>query len=245
MIYTSYFENINQIPSDLIPIAICGKSPEWYKGLQYKKLAPKHYFFAVWKETHDNAYYEEHFRRDVLQKLDIVEVLKDLHTMGEGKDVVLLCYEKPTEFCHRSLVRDWFLENGIKCKELIFNNSFQLENKIKNSPITLTSIEKFLESVGYRRKTKNLSNQQKNPYMQSESLTYEICEGTERTFVYFIDNSQERLKNTVSKMMDLFPEISRDKITVLVPVSGILNDLAVRVEINPFQYVTVKKESIR
>ena len=28
-------------------------------------------------------------------------------------DIVLLCYEKPDEFCHRHLVAEWFNRNGI------------------------------------------------------------------------------------------------------------------------------------
>lgn len=51
MIYTSYFANLRNIPSDIIPISICGKVPDWYSGLQYKKLAPKWKFFKVYKET--------------------------------------------------------------------------------------------------------------------------------------------------------------------------------------------------
>ena len=45
MIYTSYFAKLNKLPEYVIPISICGKAPDWYKGLQYKKLAPKWKFF--------------------------------------------------------------------------------------------------------------------------------------------------------------------------------------------------------
>lgn len=41
MIYTSYFANVKNLPSEVIPIAICGGVPEWWCGLQYRKLAPK------------------------------------------------------------------------------------------------------------------------------------------------------------------------------------------------------------
>ena len=39
-IYTSYFANLKNLPDNVCPISICGKAPDWYKGLQYKKLAP-------------------------------------------------------------------------------------------------------------------------------------------------------------------------------------------------------------
>lgn len=38
MIYTSYFANVKSLPSEVIPIAICGGVPEWWCGLQYRKL---------------------------------------------------------------------------------------------------------------------------------------------------------------------------------------------------------------
>ena len=42
MIYTSYFAKIKELErNNIIPISICAKVPDWYKGLQYKKLAPK------------------------------------------------------------------------------------------------------------------------------------------------------------------------------------------------------------
>ena len=51
MIYTSYFAKLKSLPDNIVPISICGKAPDWYEGLQYKKLAPKYDFFMKWKKT--------------------------------------------------------------------------------------------------------------------------------------------------------------------------------------------------
>lgn len=51
MIYTTYFSKVKKLPKNVIPISICGKAPDSWTGLQYKKLAPKFSFFKVWKET--------------------------------------------------------------------------------------------------------------------------------------------------------------------------------------------------
>ena len=48
MIFTSYFAKLSKLPSDVVLISICGKAPDWYTGLQYKKLAPKYQFFMEW-----------------------------------------------------------------------------------------------------------------------------------------------------------------------------------------------------
>ena len=118
MIYTTYFAQLRNLPPDIIPISICGKAPDWYKGIQYKKLAPKYGFFMKWKQNHDNDYYIEHFQKEVLDLLDINDVITQLYALSGGKDIALVCYEKPTDFCHRHLVAIWFRIVGLlKCEE--------------------------------------------------------------------------------------------------------------------------------
>ena len=131
MIYTSYFANLRKLPENIIPISICGKAPDWYKGLQYKKLAPKYDFFMEWKKNHDNDYYIKCFKEQVLDKLNVDDVVKELDsllidvttTLNYKVDlmlvsrIALVCYEKPSDFCHRHLVADWLNKNGISCKE--------------------------------------------------------------------------------------------------------------------------------
>ena len=123
MIYTSYFAKLSKIPSNITPIAICGKSPEWYKGIQYKKLAPKWSFFSVWKQTHDNDYYVEHFCKEVLHTLNADDVIKELYKLAEksqNEDIVLICYERPGDFCHRHLVANWLRNQGYPVEEYKF-----------------------------------------------------------------------------------------------------------------------------
>lgn len=131
MLYTSYFAKLKSLPEHIIPISICGKAPDWYKGLQYKKLAPKYDFFMEWKKNHNNDYYIKCFNEQVLDKLNVDDVVKELDsllidvtaTLNYKVDsmlvprIALVCYEKPSDFCHRHLVADWLNKNGIPCKE--------------------------------------------------------------------------------------------------------------------------------
>ena len=122
MIYTSYFAKLKSLPDNIVPISICGKAPNWYKGLQYKKLAPKIQFFMKWKENHDNDYYIKCFTEQVLDKLNATDVVLDLYKLSYGfitgkYDTCLICYEKPQDFCHRHLVADWLNKNGFNCEE--------------------------------------------------------------------------------------------------------------------------------
>lgn len=124
MIYTSYFAKLKSLPDNIIPISICGKAPDWYKGLQYKKLAPKYNFFMEWKKNHNNDYYIEHFQKEVLDLLDPFDVIREIEDKIIADRIILspinfalICYEKPSDFCHRHLVADWFNKNGIECQE--------------------------------------------------------------------------------------------------------------------------------
>lgn len=122
MIYTSYFGKIKSLPDNFIPISICGKAPNWYNGLQYKKLAPKLYFYIKWRENHDNDYYTKCFKEQVLDRLDANTVVMELKhlchkSVYEDINIVLLCYEKPSDFCHRHLVAEWLIDNGFECEE--------------------------------------------------------------------------------------------------------------------------------
>lgn len=123
MIYTSYFAKLSKIPSNITPIAICGKSPEWYKGIQYKKLAPKWSFFSVWKQTHDNDYYIQHFNEEVLSPINADDIIHELYSLAgknQDEDIVLICYEKPGDFCHRHLVAEWLTNHGYPTEEYKF-----------------------------------------------------------------------------------------------------------------------------
>lgn len=137
MIYTSYFANIKNLPDNCTPVAICGRSPETYKGVEYKKLAPKRDFFDKWKETHDNDMYIREYKSRVTDKLDQYKVIDEIINFLPGNaqqiirssnipiwlrtdfHIVLICYEKPNEFCHRHLVAAWLRSARIMCRELI------------------------------------------------------------------------------------------------------------------------------
>lgn len=121
MIYTSFYENIPNLPKNIIPISIAGRAPENYNGLEYKKLAPKLDFWKIWEKTQDNDFYIENYNKRVLDNLNAQEVINELLKMVSNKNVeiCLICYEKEG-FCHRHLVRDWLILNGFKCEE--YNN---------------------------------------------------------------------------------------------------------------------------
>lgn len=99
------------------PISICGKAPDWYKGLQYKKLAPNYEFFIKYQKDHDKEAYTKCFQEQILANKVPQFVLSELKELSNSDSIALICYEKPDNFCHRHLVADWFNKSGILCYE--------------------------------------------------------------------------------------------------------------------------------
>jgi len=106
-IYTSYFAQLDKLPTNIVPISICAKAPDFYTGLQYKVLAPSYDLLQHWHKNHDIKYYNTIFDAEILFWLTRCGVVHDLEILSRGKDVALICYEKPFEFCHRHLVAKW------------------------------------------------------------------------------------------------------------------------------------------
>lgn len=120
MIYTSYFARLKNLPKDIAPIAICGGVPKFYNGLVFKDLAPEYESFKEYKKDGNEEVFSEKYKRLVLAKLNVSEVVQKLYKLSGGRDVCLLCYEKTGSFCHRHLIAEWLLENGYECEEYLF-----------------------------------------------------------------------------------------------------------------------------
>jgi hypothetical protein len=108
---TSNFQRAGKNPKS---VSIAGLGPSFFKGREYRKLAPKFWFFKKFKKDGDAAFYTIQYKKEVLDTLNPKTVYDEL-----GEDSILLCWERPGEFCHRRLVADWFKEKlGIEVKEL-------------------------------------------------------------------------------------------------------------------------------
>ena len=131
MIFTSYFAKIKKFPKNVIPVAISAIVPDWYKGLHYPKLAPKYDDLMKYKMDHNEADYTKRFNDTTLCELRPATVLFRMqsmlnHELGVSEHffwddpdnhVALICYEKPSDFCHRHIVAEWLRGFGIECRE--------------------------------------------------------------------------------------------------------------------------------
>ena len=95
--YTGYFAKIKEYEqAGLIPISIAAKAPDWYDGLEYKKLAPKYDFFMEWKKNHDNDYYIKRLAVKTAYKTLFNESIEE--AFCSGKYTTLEAIEKDMEW---------------------------------------------------------------------------------------------------------------------------------------------------
>ena len=114
-IYTSYFGNYRNF-GDKIPISIALYPPKgfYFRG-ELKALAPTN---KILECKNNQEVYTNLFNKR-LDDFSAKKVFEYFESLYGGKDVVLLCYEKPPQFCHRHLVAEWLeKELGIEVKEL-------------------------------------------------------------------------------------------------------------------------------
>lgn len=102
MRYTSYFANWRKFPEGMKVICIARYAPRNCHCEVCLPLAPSEKLLRQYKEGEiDAVAYTEQFN-DYLKTLDKQTILDLI-----GDNVILCCYEKPSDFCHRHLVGEW------------------------------------------------------------------------------------------------------------------------------------------
>lgn len=113
-IYTSYFANYRNFPKDYKIFSIVRLKPRWSKHINLQELAPSASLIGDYKKgVIDEKEYERRFRKEIKGR----NIKKMLASLGYDK-VVLVCYEKSEDFCHRHILRDVMKEQGLISAEL-------------------------------------------------------------------------------------------------------------------------------
>lgn len=119
MIYTSNY--FNPITLGCTRVSISVSRPDGYKSLPiWRTVAPD--WDTILKPYKDGVIGDAEYTRRYLQQLNshrdriIVEARSYMNSPG---DVVLLCWCRKGNFCHRRLLADWLKNNGFdEIKEL-------------------------------------------------------------------------------------------------------------------------------
>lgn len=104
--FTSYYA---KHATDRNAVAISVKPPSWYVGVTYPILAPTWELVAAIKNgsISEVEYAVEYLKIIKKRGASPYRTLADL-----GDNAILLCYEKPEDFCHRHIVA-WWIEREL------------------------------------------------------------------------------------------------------------------------------------
>lgn len=114
-IYTGYFAKTKVYEQKgLRPIAIALYPPDWFSGHQYLPLAPIGYMMS---STMPVSAFDREYKKHVLGVCDPKAIVRQLKKISKGQDIVLLCFERLQEECHRALVAEWLNKAGFDVQE--------------------------------------------------------------------------------------------------------------------------------
>jgi uncharacterized protein YeaO (DUF488 family) len=120
--HTSNYASLDKIPENYIKVSISGAISDQIAeniDVHEKRLAPSWDIYKEYKETNDYKLYTKRFKEEILSNVDLDDIIEELRTNYGDKHVVLLCYEKPNEFCHRHIVAEAIEEKyGIQVPEV-------------------------------------------------------------------------------------------------------------------------------
>lgn len=129
-LHTSYFAKRKSLSDkDTLYIAITAFPPKWWNGPVYKKVAPPEELVSYYKNEKRRSgctdscmqTYIQYYKQKVLDSLVPENVYSELEEMAlqrNKENVVLLCFEKTEDFCHRHILSAWLRLNGLQCEEL-------------------------------------------------------------------------------------------------------------------------------
>ena len=123
-LYTSYYANMKNIPANYLMVGISQYCPEWLKDdTPDNFIWTKGNFLAPGKdlvndmksgkidqktftERYTNKFYDMFRKSSEFKSVEQWHQAMDEEFSDKYEAIVFLCYEKPSEFCHRHILRE-------------------------------------------------------------------------------------------------------------------------------------------
>ena len=108
-IYTSYFANWRNFPTDAVPIGITRFKPSYWDKINLENLAPSESLLRAYRNKQIDEYiFRVKYFGELKERGFTPEFVREaLSSVAGYRDIVLCCYEKPGDFCHRHLLAEW------------------------------------------------------------------------------------------------------------------------------------------
>lgn len=109
--FTSYFENIENIPGEIKLFSIARFSPRTFHGESFSELAPSKELLRQYKlDLIDKSDYIKVYRNYLDRNKE--RLLNQITLKIGDNQSCFLCYELPYKFCHRQLLSEWINMNS-------------------------------------------------------------------------------------------------------------------------------------
>lgn len=112
-IYTSYYAKVSKhYDNARVLVRISKSKPAWFTEYTYELECLYPHWDLIqglksktlnWDEYRERYLHQLSF----LSRNDVLKMLEKISIENGGKDIILLCWEKPEEHCHRHLVAEW------------------------------------------------------------------------------------------------------------------------------------------
>lgn len=123
-IWTGYYAQMKKYKQlGLVPVSIAYKTPLWYDGETCFELAPPRMLLIKYKDkviTQEEYIKEyEEFLKNRVNWTNVIEKLYTISDNHDGKDLILCCFEKSSDFCHRHILSEYLTKRGLDVQEWI------------------------------------------------------------------------------------------------------------------------------
>lgn len=118
MFYTGYFCKIPEyLKANLLPIGIAKKLPSGIDIPHLPELGPNWSIYSNYRQNKNTAEYTRRYVDEILSGLLQFKIMEKMLSfrLTVQQIPILLCYEKPSDFCHRHIVAGW-LNHGLQMK---------------------------------------------------------------------------------------------------------------------------------
>ena len=151
-LFVSYFGSKHR-PKDAFLVQISNTRPSGVDvAVEFESVYPGDIVNQLKDGSINEAGYTESYRKLMEEnKGKILSGIDQIKAMAreEGKDVYFVCYEKPGEFCHRYLLNNFLIENGITCRENPAERDSYLIGAIEAKEPEISVVEKSEAQKSY------------------------------------------------------------------------------------------------
>lgn len=121
-LYTTYLSKMKDLPTGIVKAIIMRMPPMSIQNIEgtvhVPQLSPKTEVLKAYKANNNFEVFTEKFNEQMYTDPETMEYLQMLMEALEHNEVALICCEKDSNVCHRSLIAKYLTSLGYKCEEL-------------------------------------------------------------------------------------------------------------------------------